>query len=685
MDLTSAMTKETPNTFKNYLNPTERRMYQTMSSQIKAIQSRVLQPRQAYEGTNAIKEIREATTKTFNKIVKKYPQAQSARNVLTSGKGIVAYNGKTYVLSQLYRHVQNGGTKYRYVSGDTTATIKFRNTETGRMISLNNIDVNDPEFKEAVDAYNEKEKIMNTEIDDPRKKGSKIKIGQAIAANGDSVVIDHLNDVKNNPLKNLSITNQKANMAATIKGVTESELDSIGRGLKLSTEDNIKRYSNYAKRLLINQDNPDKIKTGPKETIFKKEGTLRGVTNPPDIEIKRLVAALGGGTCSVFSGTKSPALKADGGRIGLATGTPNIDDCFKSGASVINSGKVPVDKADDFAQLLKRAGNIGRGIMKFGIIPEALYATADSLVRVGMGDTFTEAGLRATDYLLPGDQTKTAEISKVSRIFGDETGELVGRTIDYKKQLEKIQSLEDQKANFENLSDGGEFSYIGDLSSDVNNVEKQLIQARNDLDNKFKISEAEQLFAESKQDDAYDASKATSFLSNLKRKYRDSSDNLSDVETLAAPEKTQMQLNLNMLPTAPREYMTATDDQIKKFVEQENATGSKLNAEEYINFRDQLKDDFMTKGPGVYGKEQVYGTQGIFGGEPVDMTNYFGPANSQTSNRFGSQERPVLYPEGRNSLGLASGGIASLTDTIPPKSGPTPHGLRYQYNNVKKI
>ena len=33
----------------------------------------------------------------------------------------------------------------------------------------------------------------------------------------------------------------------------------------------------------------------------------------------------------------------------------------------------------------------------------------------------------------------------------------------------------------------------------------------------------------------------------------------------------------------------------------------------------------------------------------------------------------------------ASGGIASLTKTIPPESGPTPHGLRYPYNNVKKI
>ena len=34
---------------------------------------------------------------------------------------------------------------------------------------------------------------------------------------------------------------------------------------------------------------------------------------------------------------------------------------------------------------------------------------------------------------------------------------------------------------------------------------------------------------------------------------------------------------------------------------------------------------------------------------------------------------------------FASGGIASLTKTIPPESGPTPHGLRYPYNNVKKI
>jgi len=399
----------------------------------------------------------------------------------------------------------------------------------------------------------------------------------------------------------------------------------------------------------------DVLKDYPDEDLKKitqKKGfeSLKNLKKIPKKEInaiKNLIASLGGGTCSVFSGKK-----ADGGRIGLATGTPNIDDCYKSGSAVINSGKVPIDKADDFAQVLKRTAGLGRNIMKFGIIPEAMYVAADSLIRVGMGDTFKEAGLRASDYVLPGDQTKAAEMSKVSRIFGDETGELVGRTIDYKNQLAKIQSLEDQKANFENLSDGGEFSYIGDLSGDVKNTENLLSQAKNDLDNKFKVSEAEQLYAESKQEDAYDASSANSFFTNLKRKYRDSSDTeFSDIETLAAPEKTQMQLNLDMLPAVPKDFMMATDDQLTNYVNRESVlSGEKLDPQVYIDEKEKLKKDFMTKGPSVYGKEQVYGTQGTFGGQP-----------------------------------LASGGIASLTKTIPPESGPTPHGLPYVYNNVKKI
>jgi len=373
-------------------------------------------------------------------------------------------------------------------------------------------------------------------------------------------------------------------------------------------------------------------------------------------EIKSLIASFGGGTCSVFSGKKTD-LKADGGRIGLSTGTPKIDDCFKSGTAVINSGKVPVDKADDFAKLLKRAGNIGRGVMKFGIIPEALYATADSLVRVGMGDTFTEAGLRATDYLLPGDQTKKAEISKVSRIFGDKTGELVGRTIDYKNQLAKIKSLEDQKANFENLSGGGEFDYIGDLSSDIKNIDNQLVQAKSDLNNKFNVSEAEQLFAERKQEEAYDASKANSFFTRLKSKYGDSSNenNLSDIETLAAPEKTQMELNLDMFPNF-RDAMQSEDVKKQKIIM--NLPDEFLNSSvgpDAVQYKKDLQDAFKLENlKDQFGAEQIYGTQGNFAGQP-----------------------------------LAGGGIAKeagdRSGAMTTSMNPDSQGLSYLFNRVKKV
>ena len=128
-------------------------------------------------------------------------------------------------------------------------------------------------------------------------------------------------------------------------------------------------------------------------------------------------------------------------------------------------------------------------------------------------------------------------------------------------------------------------------------------------------------------------------------------------------------LNFCIEPAVPKDFMMATDDQLTNYVNRESVlSGEKLDPQVYIDEKEKLKKEFMTKGPGVYGKEQVYGTQGTFGGEPVDMTNY------QPSNRFAGFK-----------LGMASGGIASLTKTIPPESGPTPQGLPYVYNNVKKI
>ncbi len=78
--------------------------------------------------------------------------------------------------------------------------------------------------------------------------------------------------------------------------------------------------------------------------------------------------------------------------------------------------------------------------------------------------------------------------------------------------------------------------------------------------------------------------------------------------------------------------------------------------------------------------------------EPSDL-NLVNLARGFTRDniRSANVESPILANDIENikyqnpGVFFSKGGIASLTKTIPPESGPTPHGLRYPYNNVKKI
>ena len=75
----------------------------------------------------------------------------------------------------------------------------------------------------------------------------------------------------------------------------------------------------------------------------------------------------------------------------------------------------------------------------------------------------------------------------------------------------------------------------------------------------------------------------------------------------------------------------------------------------------------------AYNKERGFTLENIEQGTAPQirpLMNYLG--TDVTGQGFGTQF-------------LAGGGIASLTKTIPPESGPTPQGLPYVYNNVKKI
>ena len=362
------------------------------------------------------------------------------------------------------------------------------------------------------------------------------------------------------------------------------------------------------------------------------------------LPIKNLIATL----------SKDPrcsrGFKSQGGRAGFQEGSPpSLDVCYQGGVRNINSGmkNVTAAQAKNFAAFANRAASLGRGIMKYGIIPEALYVAADSLVRVGMGDSLNESLLRASEYLLPGNQTKKAEMLEADRFFGPEVAGIIGKSIDYKNELAKVQSLEDQKSNLENLSGGGAFDYIGDLSQDVKNIDAQLKQATDNLNNKFKMTDAERIYAERMQDETDDARSSGSFFTKLKSRFKDV-DPDSDIETLGMPEKTQEQLNQKMLNQAPTIYKIENGKLIEKNLSEANTSeivghvkllrsvGVKDSTKNLLKQRNYLRGMPLSEQEQIFGKEATYGASGTMG-EPINK-----PVFKKTQNVIGDIEKEIV-------------------------------------------
>jgi len=442
------------------------------------------------------------------------------------------------------------------------------------------------------------------------------------------------------------------------------------------------------------------IKTGQglEQTPFKQ-----AVTMPPQ-ELKKLVATL----------SKDPrcnrGFKSQGGRAGFQEGTPpSLDVCYQGGVRNINSGmrNVTAAQAKNFAAFANRAASLGRGIMNYGIIPEALYVAADSLVRVGMGDNLDEAFLRATNYLTPFDGIKKAEMLEADRFFGPEVAGIIGKSIDYKNELAKVQSLENQKANLENLSGGGAFDYVGGTSQDVKNIDAQIKQATDNLNNKFKMTGAERIYAERMQEETDDARSSGSFFTKLKSKFRDVGQDQSDIETLGMPEQTQEDLNKRMLPQASTIYKIendklieknlseATQTEIMNHVQLLNRYGYKLSTKNLLEQRDYLRGMPLSEQEQIFGKEATYGASGTMG-EPINK-----PVFKKPQNVIGNMEKEIVgqtnvanpfdldisdIGSGLRGFAAAGGGIAKMAGVSSgpaPVRGPNSQGLLSLKNRVR--
>ena len=365
-----------------------------------------------------------------------------------------------------------------------------------------------------------------------------------------------------------------------------------------------------------------------------------------DKEIKDIIKSVG-----------CPNFKSGGGRIEFSEGA----DCFDKGQKLINNGMqnaTPASKKN-FSKIANNLFKMGAAVTKYGILPEAVIIAADTSIRMGLGDTFEEGLLRATDYITPdsifGDFAQKADLLKVERMFSPEIKEIVAQSLGYKNQLDKIQSLKDQKQNLELLSgDGGAFDEIGDLSLNIKQVDDRLKKAQFDLKDKFTTTgqESKNLYAQSILDESYDKSKADSPISKLR--FKDQMEGMSGfglgdyTETESSRvyprQKTQAELNkdlserspltgtkgeqdflsLSQLPMGPMigsEIDLLADAVNKNFAAQgsdKRIDSQYLKAMQDFknNYKNMSMEDMLAIGIPA---EAVYGFNMA---EPVDMTNY---------------------------------------------------------------
>jgi len=407
-------------------------------------------------------------------------------------------------------------------------------------------------------------------------------------------------------------------------------------------------------------DLTDILKTAKKEGAVLPRGVLKEAAEF-DKQIIKSIAVLGGGNCGRI-------VKYQGGRVGLQDGTPNVDVCFRNAVNRINQGLPGATAAEarNFTKVLR----LGRNILKFGILPEALFISAESLFRVGLGDSPKEALLRASEYILPGDQTDRAEVLKVARTKGPENAAIVERALKYKSELGNIQNLESELESADILSPTSEFDYLPDRTKEKKDIEQRILEQKQNL---TKINEAQLKGAERIQQEAFDISKAKSPLTKLQSFAKD----LEYDDPLSSDfQRPQQIVDTNLFPSfrdLMKERVNVADipeRDIRAYFTQNPEEG---NAEDFIDSQNFLKSlTSFSEAEKFVNPEELYGASGLFFGQPIMKTQ---PPVRNTSQDI-------------DPFQAAGGGIAKLAGVDsgpPPASGPNSQGLQGLMKRVKRI
>jgi len=400
-----------------------------------------------------------------------------------------------------------------------------------------------------------------------------------------------------------------------------------------------------------------------------------------DESLKKIIAALG-----------CPG-KAKGGRIGFQEGTVPSTQCVRAGAKIVNEGKfdkLSPSQQKNLTSFLNRAAPIGRAVMKFGVIPEAIWVAGASLYDMGRGAGLSEALLRGSDYLLPGNQGKMADRLKFESTMGKENAETILRAKDYKKSLEQLATAKSNLETNQAVLDESDFSYTGNVNAQNQlEVDKQFIKAaEQNVKNKYQResvldqavrSEMEAEDIRGTRDPFYKA------MVNARSAETD------DFETLFTPEKKQKGVAPPMLTLDDIALANVPD----AFLESERAKigdAPELTKRNVLDFYRTIEADdgsrpvneiifrelFRNARGSSANQERFFGTQGIFARPVIDDFN-IRPPRSYIQSPFQREEENRLIEEGAR-FGAAGGGIMKLAGVDsgpPPEKGPTPQGLDF--------
>ena len=404
---------------------------------------------------------------------------------------------------------------------------------------------------------------------------------------------------------------------------------------------------------------------------------------------------LGGDTAKYLAALGCPG-KAMGGRIEFQTGGAPTQECIARGAEKINNPSLIKGGAEarNASQFLNRAYKLGRNVVKFGVIPEAIFVAGESLVRMGMGDTLNESLLRATDYLLPGNQTRKADQLKFDRTLDKETSDIILKAQDYKKSIEQLNTAKSNLKTNQDVIDGSDFSYTGNVDAlERQKLDEQIIKsAEQNVKNKY-VPEAVTAFATVKEAEAQDIASSNSPI--LKAIQNAKSAEVDDFETLFTPEKKQEGVAPPMFTMDDIADIAVTDTQLQR-AKDELGGAPEYTKRNLFNFNRQVNEDynnavldliFAEGEKNLANRERLFGTQSLFGGAPIIDTPNRGQS-SYIQSPFQREEENKLIEEGAR-FGAAGGGIMKLAGidkgpqitSMNPDSG----GLASLQKNVKKL